>query len=253
MHEPIPTVRILGIPIARLEPETALAEVERLHDGEDPQLVAYANAHTLNLAYRDASYRDVLLRAGLLLNDGAGVALAAHMNGTRFPANLNGSDFNPEILKLSARHGWTVFFLGARPGVADEAARRLGDGIPGLQIAGTHHGYFGSAETDDVVEAIAASGADLLMVAMGNPLQERWIDRHLSQTRARVGIGVGAFFDFTTGTIPRAPAWMNRAGIEWIHRLRHEPRRMWRRYLLGNPLFLSRVARERFAGKRAER
>jgi exopolysaccharide biosynthesis WecB/TagA/CpsF family protein len=86
-----------------------------------------------------------------------------------------------------------------------------------------------------------------LMVAMGNPLQERWIARHLTATGARLGVGVGAFFDFSAGVVPRAPAWMNRAGVEWAYRLAQEPRRMWRRYLIGNPLFLARVLRETMA------
>jgi exopolysaccharide biosynthesis WecB/TagA/CpsF family protein len=206
MHDRIPATSILGVPVARLDPESALAEVERLHESGGHHLVAYANAHSLNLACRDPAFRDVLRRAGLVLNDGAGVALAARMSRRRFPANLNGSDFNPRILELAARKGWSAFFLGARPGVAEEAARRLRDAIPGLHIAGTHHGYFAENETGEVVAEIAASGAGLLMVAMGNPSQELWIDRYLSRTSARLGIGVGAFFDFAAGTVPRAPA-----------------------------------------------
>jgi exopolysaccharide biosynthesis WecB/TagA/CpsF family protein len=243
-------VEVLGVPIARLDADAALGEIERLYEKSTPQLVAYANAHTLNVAYTDRAYRELLRGAGIVLGDGAGVMIGARVNGAPLPANLNGTDFNPRILELAARRHWPAYLLGGRPGVAERAAARWKDELPGLEIAGTAGGYFPSARSADVAAAVRRSGAALVMVAMGNPLQEKWIDAHLGATGARLGIGVGAFFDFSAGVVPRAPAWMNRAGIEWVYRLSREPRRMWRRYVLGNPLFLWRVAKERFAGRR---
>ena len=250
MSDSTEAVRILGVPIARLEAQPALDEIERLYDDDEPRVVAYANAHTLNFAHVDPGYRALLNRVGIVLGDGAGVMLAARLAGAPLPENLNGSDFNPRILSLAATRGWPVYFLGARPGVADSTAARWRREFPRLEVAGVAHGYFDAAETAGVVSTINSSGAGVVMVAMGNPLQERWIDRHLAQTGARLGVGVGAFFDFSAGVVPRAPAWMNRAGIEWLYRLYQEPRRMWRRYLLGNPLFLARVAKERLTGPR---
>jgi exopolysaccharide biosynthesis WecB/TagA/CpsF family protein len=244
-----PTIEILGVPIARLSIEAALERLVRLHDEAGPSLVAYANAHTLNIASRDPGYREVLRSAAIVLNDGSGVGIAARLWGRPFPANLNGTDLNLRILRVAAERGWPVFLLGARPGVADAAARKVTEAVPGLEIAGTHDGYFSPEDESRLVEAIRTSGAELLMVAMGNPLQERWLARHLSATGARLGIGVGAFFDFTAGTVKRAPAWMNRLGVEWVWRLGQEPRRMWRRYVLGNPVFLVRVLRERFSSR----
>lgn len=241
----VPAIKILGVPVARLGPAPALSEIERLHDEDGPALVFYANAHTLNLASRDAEYKAVLQNAGLVLNDGFGLNIAARIKGGRFPANLNGSDFSPQILGFAAKRGWSSFFLGARPGVAEEAARRLETRITNLRVAGLRDGYFPPNQTQNVVDEIQNSGADLLMVAMGNPLQERWLSRYLPQTGARLGVGVGAFFDFTAGTVPRAPGWMNRMGVEWLYRFGREPRRMWRRYVIGNPEFLARVTRER--------
>jgi exopolysaccharide biosynthesis WecB/TagA/CpsF family protein len=244
MHRPFPTVEILGIPIARLSPAGALVEIERICSDEAPALIAYANAHTLNLAWTDPDYRRILGSAAIVLNDGAGVALAARAKGTRFPANLNGSDFNPRILGLAADKGWRVYLLGARPGVAERAAGALQKRYRSLQIVGFRDGYWPREEESTVVEAVRASDATLLMVALGNPRQEEWLDRHLGATGARIGVGVGAFFDFTAGEVPRAPAWMNRWGIEWVYRLLREPGRLWRRYVLGNPLFLLRVLRD---------
>ena len=240
------TVEVLGVPVARLTRAAARAEVVRLYERDRPALVAYANAHTLNLASRDSGYKEVLLSSDIVLNDGAGLAIAGRLFGRPFPDNLNGSDFNPAILEEAAERRWPVYFLGARPGVADEAARRLAERIPGLEVAGTRDGYFERSESDAVARAIAATGAGVLMVAMGNPLQELWLNRYLEATGVRLGVGVGAFLDFTAGVVPRAPAWMNRLGLEWAYRLLQEPRRMWRRYVLGNPLFLARVLRARF-------
>lgn len=253
MNHRIPTIDIFDVPIACLSVGEALVEVDRLYQEEAPALVAYANAHTLNLASRDSEYRAVLKRAEMVLNDGAGLGLAARMYGRHFPANLNGSDFNPLILALAAERGWPTFFLGARPNVAETAAYRLQERIPDLEVAGTHNGYISPGLDYKVAERIRASGAGIIMVAMGNPLQELWLDQYLPQTGARLGVGVGAFFDFESGTATRAPRWMNRVGAEWLYRLGREPQRLWKRYLLGNPLFLARVAKERLGSHRTAR
>ncbi len=249
---PIERTEILGVPVAVLDRPAALAEIARLAADDPPAHVAYVNAHTLNLAARDPEYRAVLRRSALVLRDGAGVGLAARLRGCRFPANLNGSDFNPWILRLAAQREWPVFFLGARPGVAAEAARRLGRAIPALRVAGVQHGYFPPGQTAAVVDRIRESGAEVLMVAFGNPHQERWLDRHLAATGARLGVGVGGFLDFAAARVPRAPVWMQRAGLEWVYRLAQEPARLWRRYLLGNPVFLARVVWDE-AARRARR
>jgi len=249
MNEDLPSIEILGIPIACIDASEALMEIERLQRRQSPALVAYINAHSINLASHTPSYRDILVTSDLNLNDGSGVALAARIQGRRFKENLNGSDFNDAILRLASRLAWSVFLLGAAEGVANKAAHRLKARIDGLNIVGTHSGYWPVTSTDRVVAAIRASEADLVMVAMGNPRQEEWLAAHLESTGARVGIGVGAFFDFTAGTVPRAPLWMNRFGIEWVWRLVQEPRRLWRRYIVGNPMFLAKVIWSRLSAR----
>jgi exopolysaccharide biosynthesis WecB/TagA/CpsF family protein len=169
------------------------------------------------------------------------VGLAGRLQGGRFPANLNGTDFTPRLLALAAERGWSAFFLGARPGVALAASERLAARIPGLRVAGVRDGHFAKDDTVGLVAEIRESGAEILMVALGNPRQETWLDRHLAATGVRLGVGVGGFFDFTAGRVPRAPVWMRHAGMEWSFRLLREPRRLWRRYVVGNPEFLARV------------
>lgn len=237
------TVDIFGIRIARLTPDEALRRIHALAQRGKPALVAYANAHTLNLAAEDRELKDVLTQCDVVLNDGAGVQLAARLRGAPFPANLNGTDFTPRVLALAAENGWPVYFLGGKPGVAERAAAKLAQRYPGLDIAGTKDGYFDKQKSAEVADEIRRSGAQLLIVALGNPLQEKWLKENLEATGVRLGIGVGAFLDFTAGMVPRAPRWMNKLGVEWLYRLAQEPRRLWRRYVLGNPLFVARAIR----------
>jgi N-acetylglucosaminyldiphosphoundecaprenol N-acetyl-beta-D-mannosaminyltransferase len=252
-RRPVETTRVLGVPIAHLDERSALDEIERLVIEEPPAHVVHVNAHTLNLAYQSAGYHAALLRANLVLRDGLGVGLAAWLRGRPFPANLNGTDFTPRVLRLAAARRWGVYLLGGQPGVAAEAARRLERAIPGLAITGAMHGYFPANATASVIRAIRDCRTDVLLVAMGNPLQEMWLDRYLKETEAALGIGVGAFLDFVAERVSRAPAWMRRARLEWCFRLAQEPRRLAHRYLVGNPRFVHRVVREHIAAGRALR
>lgn len=206
--------------------------------------LCYVNAHSLNLAYRDQSYRDALARAHLVLNDGIGLELAARMQGRDFPENLNGSDFTLRLLALAAEKKWRVYLYGGQPGVAAAARHRLCETIDGLEIVGVRDGY-GQETEEEVVDEIKRASADVVIVALGQPRQELWLDSHLAATGCHLGLGVGAFLDFVSGRVVRAPRWMNRLGIEWMFRLVHEPGRLWRRYIVGNPLFLWRAWRLR--------
>ena len=239
------SVEILGIRFSRRDADATLREIERLFGQDAPAWIAVENAHALNLAVADPRHRETLRKADIVLNDGKGVMLAARILGTGFPLDLNGNHFTPLLLRRAAERGWSTFFFGAAPGVAARAAERLTERIPGLDVVGTHHGYVSESAVEGVLQDIRESGAEVLLVGLGMPLQEQWIDRYLARTGARLGVTVGAFFDFQAGRVRRAPAWMNRAGIEWLHRLAVEPRRLWKRYLIGNPVFIGRVLRQR--------
>ena len=239
------TIEILGVPFARLDPAAALEQVEHLYERELPAMVAHANVHTLNLTVDDPSFREVLRAADMVLNDGKGVMLGARLLGSRFPEDLNGNAFTPRVVARAEERGWPVFLLGAKPGIADDLKGVLEELHPNINIVGTHHGHFSAEEEPDVVVQIRTLGTGLLLVGMGNPYQERFLGRRLTETGARLGIGVGAYFDFMTGSVARSPKWMNDHGLEWVHRLAMEPKRMWRRYLLGNPAFIARVLKQR--------
>jgi exopolysaccharide biosynthesis WecB/TagA/CpsF family protein len=240
---PAEHVRLLGVRVDLFRSGDDVIEHLSGHDGISPYHLCYVNAHSLNLAFRHPRYRAALDAADLVLNDGIGVQLGAKMQGKRFHENLNGSDFTVRLLELCAERGWRVFLYGARPGVAASAGEQLTDRIPKLNIAGICDGYT-SDGPGAIAARIRATGADVVIVALGQPAQELWLDEHLEATGCRLGLGVGAFLDFSSGNISRAPSWMNRLGIEWAFRLVREPRRMWRRYVVGNPLFLWRAWRQ---------
>ena len=246
---PVPSINILGLEYACVDEDQALAEAERLYDRPQAAWIAAENVHGVNLATEDPDHRALLRRADLLVNDGKGVMLAARILGRRFPVDLNGNHLGSLLLERAAEKGWPVYFLGAAPGVADRAAEAVQRDIPGLKVVGCRDGYFSRYEEPEIVEDIRNSGAGLLYVGMGNPLQEQWLDRNMARTGAHLGLTVGAFLDFQAGELPRAPAWMNRIGLEWIFRLATEPKRLWRRYLVGNPLFIWRVIRQRLGGR----
>jgi exopolysaccharide biosynthesis WecB/TagA/CpsF family protein len=195
---------------------------------------AFVNAHCLNVAARDPIYRWALARADFRLPDGSGMQLAAKLRGTRFVENLNGTDLFVPLCKAAAARDLPIYFLGSAEGVAREAADKAREIAPGLTVAGARNGFFSAAEEEAVIKAINATGARIVLVAMGVPKQDIWIARNRHRLNADLVMGVGAQFDFWSGRVPRAPAFVRRAGLEWVVRLAVEPRRMANRYLIGN-------------------
>ncbi len=246
MNPAIPRIEILNIPIACISIEGGLDEIERLSQQAEPGLVTYVNAHSLNLASRDPEYRRLLRERYLVFKDGVGVGIAARMLGKRFPKNITFTDFSPHILALAAKNHWRVFFLGCAPGVPELAAERLMREIEGLNVVGARDGFTPCHSPEKVVAEIRAARTDLIIAAMGNPVQEKWLAEHILATGARIAVAVGGYLDFAAGNRTRAPEWCTRVGLEWLHRLTHEPTRLWRRYVIGNPEFIARVALSRF-------
>ena len=201
----------------------------------------FVNAHCINTAATDEEYRHSLERSDYLLPDGSGLALAAALKGEKFAANLNGTDLFKPLCETAARKGLSIYFLGSAKGVAAAAAAKARRAFPDLQIAGTDHGFFKPEDTGRVIERINQSGADILLVAMGVPMQENWITEHRGKLNPCLTMGVGAQFDFHAGRISRAPRLFRKAGCEWVWRLVLEPRRMAKRYIVGNPLFVVRA------------
>ena len=213
--------------------------IRRIFD-QDKQTVAFLNAHCINVAAVDPIYRWALSKATTLLPDGSGMQLAARLEQSSFTENLNGTDLFPAIISAAAERKMKVFFFGSRTGVAEKAAAAAVALNSNLEIAGTRDGFFSARDESQIIDNINASRADVLLVGLGVPLQDIWIARNRHRLNAKIVFGVGAQFDFWSGTISRAPTFLRRVGMEWIWRLAIEPRRMFLRYVVGNPVFIGR-------------
>jgi N-acetylglucosaminyldiphosphoundecaprenol N-acetyl-beta-D-mannosaminyltransferase len=238
----IPRVTVLGVSVANVTKREAIALLEEWICGRrrGARKVYLVNAHTLNLAHEDPSYRAVLNAADVVFGDGTGVRLAARLKGVRLKDNLVGTDLLPEFFAATLDRCYRCFLLGGAPGTASRAAAQLQRDFPGIRIAGHHHGYLDPRENQDVLGLIEQAEPDMLLVAMGNPMQERWIHDHLPRLRVAVSVGVGGLFDHWAGHLRRAPRWVRRLGMEWMQLLLQQPLK-WRRYILGNPKFVMRA------------
>jgi N-acetylglucosaminyldiphosphoundecaprenol N-acetyl-beta-D-mannosaminyltransferase len=238
-------VSILGVSIRNMTMSEALEWILQHVAGASPAQLCFFNADCANAAYRDPDYRMVLDQAELVLADGIGLKIAGKLLGSEIRQNVNGTDMFPRLCEALSGAGAGVFLLGAQPGVAEKVRDWIAESYPAVHVSGCRDGYFAEEQEPEVLRQIARSGASILLVAFGAPRQDKWIRRNLSQTGVKVAMGVGGLFDFYSGRIPRAPLWMREIGAEWLYRFYQEPRRMWKRYFVGNAVFLWRVMRSR--------
>lgn len=234
---------LFGTQVHALSMDAALAWIRERIASRAPAYVVTLNGALLVQAAQDPDLRALVNGAGLVTADGVGVILAARILGIHLPERVAGIDLAMGVIASASASGHAVYLLGGRPGVAEAAAAELRRRHPGLRIAGAEHGFFGPDEEDDTVARIRAARPDVLLVAFGAPRQERWMRRWSAALEVPVSIGVGGSFDVIAGRVPRAPRWMQRAGLEWLYRMLREPRR-WAVVKTIPPLFLLAV-RER--------
>lgn len=248
------SVTLLGISFDNITMKEAVDLIHsEIETKSEARTFYFVNADCLNKSYRDAQYSTILKNANHVLPDGVGINIACKMIGRALRENINGTDMLPYLCRVAAREQYSIYLLGGRQGVAEKMADRI-EAEFAVKIAGTHHGYFDHARgSEGIVDQVNQSGADILLVAFGAPLQERWIAANRSRIKAGACLGVGGLFDFYSGTTRRAPRWLRELGLEWVYRMMQEPGRMWHRYVVGNPLFLYRVlawqAREKNTSK----
>lgn len=236
----VDSVDILGVRFPRLTREEALELLLARLLRRETTGVCFPDMSTLNLAAERPAFLRLLQRRMLTLNDGAGLAWAARRLGRPFPANLNGTDLCPRLFQ-AAPAGTGVYLLGAAPGVAARAQAHLSARFPHLRFPGSHHGYLDLAQEAAVVGELRALRPDIVLIGMGNPLQVEFIDRHRDDPglAGTLWLAVGGQLDYYGGDLTRAPAWMRRCRLEWLHIVRKQPHKA-RRYFLGIPRFLSR-------------
>lgn len=236
---------ILGVGIDNLTLSESVDAGAALMDGEGFHYVVTPNPEFILAAKKNEEFRTVLNNADLALADGIGVVYAARILGRPLKGKVPGIDFAQGLLARMAQSGKSLFLLGAKPGVAEQAAENLRRRYPGLQICGTHDGYF--QEDAPVAEAVRTSGADVLFVCLGAPKQELWMSRNGPSSGVKLAVGLGGSLDVFAGTVERAPESWQKAGMEWLYRLIREPSRFGRMARL--PLILTDALAARLGGK----
>lgn len=237
----VPAVSILGVPVSRVDMAAAVATIGRWIETRASAFVCALDVHSLMRAQDDAEHMAALRGAAMVTPDGQPVVWAARARGTGDMSRVCGPDLLPQVCAASVARGWKHYFYGGADGVASDLAERLQAKHPGLAVVGTDCPPFralSTAEQEAALARIRASGAQILWVGLGCPKQEKWMLANRDKLPGVVMIGIGAAFDFHVDRVRRAPRWMREGGLEWLHRLMSEPRRLWRRYLVMAPRFV---------------
>ena len=247
-------VEILGIKIDRVNMQEAVEKVEVLlnkeaETAEKPAYIVTPNSEMIAMSVEDEKLASILNSAYLSTPDGAGVVLAAKIMGTPLIERVAGFDLLTRLIEEFAEKEYSFYFLGSRPGVVDKAVVKLKQNYPKLNIAGYHHGYLDRELQEKVISEINEKKVDLLLVGMGVPLQERFIDKNIENLTIGAAMTVGGSFDVIAGEVNRAPLWMQKAGLEWFYRLLQDPSRFGR--MLALPRFIFLVLKERFLGSKS--
>ena len=244
-------VWILGVGIHNISTGQALSTIARWIDNrQKPRCVFTPNEDLIMKARRDDAFRRMLNNSDLAVPDGMAVVYASRVLGTALSGTVNGRLLARDLCQKAADRGWSVYFLGGRPGAAELAGKRMQQAHPALRVAGNHCPAFefalGDEEDAKAVAAVRDARPDILFVALGSPKQEKWIAAHADAIMVPVSIGVGYAFDMLGGLVREPPGWTTRIGLEWLWRLAREPRRLWRRYLLEGMIFIGLVLKTRW-------
>ncbi len=254
MADQIETLDMFGIPISNVTFGQVCTLVAQRIAGREPGYVVTPNVNHVCLCHRDSEFREAYMQSFLSLPDGVPIIWASRLFGIPLVEKLSGSDMVPKLSRFAAERGFSVFFLGGMPGTAERTAEILRQKNPALRVAGCYCPPFGfeqnPVEMDKAIEAIRTSNADICFVALGSPKQERFMRDTYQRTGVPVSIGIGGSFDFISGRVRRAPAWMQQLGLEWVWRLSMEPRRLWKRYLLQDTMFFRLLWNEYFVQRR---
>jgi len=238
-------VRLTSLTVMELHDHIADAIHLGRHD-----LVLNVNINAMNLAYENIWMRNLLNQAPIVFVDGYGVSLGARLMGHSVHERITYADWMWQLAEFAEQKQYSLYFLGASPGIADAASIVLKEEFPRLQIVGTHHGYFNmeseSSENDAVIDEINNLHPNILVLGFGMPLQERWLSANWHRIDANIALTGGAVFDYVSGQLKRGPQFLTEYGFEWFARLLIEPRRLWRRYLIGNPIFFLRMLKQKF-------
>ncbi|WP_172136363.1 WecB/TagA/CpsF family glycosyltransferase [Adlercreutzia sp. ZJ473] len=229
---------LLNTYVNALTMEETVACVEEIIASRTPTQHVVINASKVNLMRDDPKLAEIVNACPLINADGSSIVWAAKKLGVPLAERVTGCDLFQELVAVAADRGYGVYLFGAREEVVTEVRSVLERRHPGIRIVGCRNGYFSEEDEPGIVADMAASGADMMFVAFSSPKKEYWIHKYLDQLGIPFVMGVGGSFDIVAGRTARAPGWMQRAGLEWLYRFAQEPRRMWRRYVIGNARFV---------------
>jgi len=239
-------VNVLGMRVDQVTTGDVLRSVDEYIDEYIKEggrrTIMYANVHVINQALSDPELMETVNRSDLVYPDGFGVVMGARLLGEELPPRMTGADWIHDFCRHAAMKGHTIYIVAGEPGTAEEAREVLVGLYKDLKIVGTYDGFFHArAEADKLFDDINTRKPDIVLIGMGTPIQEKFTDSSRSKMEVPVCWVVGALFDFVAGKARRGPRWMLDNGLEWLCRLMYEPGRMWKRYLVGNSLFLIRI------------
>lgn len=240
---------ILGINVTPTTVNELHAHIEKIILEGHHELILNVNVNCVNLAYQHPWLREFLNSADTVFCDGFGVMLGAKILGYKISERITYADWMWQLSEFAEPREFTFFYLGGRPGIAEKAAGKIRNRFPGIKIVGTAHGFFNkeksSPENREIIRKINLLEPNILVLGFGMPTQEKWLMENWSDIDANIALTGGATFDYISGELRRAPLWMTAHGLEWLGRLLIEPKRLWKRYILGNPIFLWRVLLQR--------
>lgn len=246
---PFQVVNLIGIPLSACDRNQLLRAIESTVQDDRKILILSGNVHAFNLAYENQWLKELYWTADIVRLDGQGLRLGAKLLGNQLPRRMTWADFSWDLAAYCAERSLTLYLLGAGHGIAEKASKCLKERNPKLRVLGCHHGYFnktkGNPENRLVIEGINALAPDILIVGFGMPMQEKWLMENLEDINVNVTLTGGAVFDYLSGELHRAPHWITDNGLEWLGRMIIEPRRLWHRYLIGNPQFIWRILKQR--------
>lgn len=236
-------VNLLGVSIDPLTAASLNERAEKILENGSRSIAAYVHVHGINLARADQVLASFYRRAEIVYCDGEGVRLGARILGYRIPERIALTDWIWDLFRICERRGAKVYLLGSRTEVVEEALRKVKEKFPRLNLVGCHDGYFEKEGpgSEQVIKEINRLHPDVMLVGFGMPIQERWLMRNRDQLDVKFILTAGSCFDYVSGRKRRCPQWMARHGLEWLYRLIQEPRRLFKRYFVGNPVFIARV------------
>lgn len=237
-------VEILGFQLERCTYIDLLLKIKKSIQSKTYYRFILLNPFLLLEARKNSKYKEYVRTCNIVAADGFGLSFIGRVFGRPFPERITGTDLLPRLAQKGSEEGWRFYFLGAKPGVAGKAYEKLKNVYPKFNVIGIHHGYFSEEEEKEVVGDIKIKKPDILVVCLGAYKQEMFIKKHQKELGVPVAYGTGATFDFIAGKVKRAPKWMQNMGLEWLFRLIQEPRRLWKRYLIGNAVFIWLVVKE---------